>query len=339
MKFIYDQLGDWYLSMAGYDWGAGNVQRAVQKTAYADFWELYKATICRRTQNYVPEILAAIIIANIPPSMASTTSPSTHPSSPTPSPSTTPSTCASSPTFVDAPVDELTALNPSLLRMVTPPGQPFDLHLPPARPCSSDQRIAAVPEAKRDAWRYHRVAADDTWSPWPASSTSPSPSSPAPISLQPVRLQGVEALAFRSLPCRALRAHVAHTRAQGRYAGHHRRPLRRLAHPVAPLEQDTGIKVDPGRRLHVAEPAIAASTTRSHRRGTAGAATRKLRRPRTQKRRAHQRQDAAPSSAARHAPAAYSGAAAAKSAPKSARKKTTGKQSGAPVTSCNIAAH
>ncbi len=42
MKFIYDQLGDWYLSMAGYDWGAGNVQRAVQKTGYADFWELYK---------------------------------------------------------------------------------------------------------------------------------------------------------------------------------------------------------------------------------------------------------------------------------------------------------
>jgi membrane-bound lytic murein transglycosylase D len=37
MKFIYAQLGDWYLSMAGYDWGSGNVQRAVQKTGYADF--------------------------------------------------------------------------------------------------------------------------------------------------------------------------------------------------------------------------------------------------------------------------------------------------------------
>jgi membrane-bound lytic murein transglycosylase D len=37
MKFIYSQLGDWYLSMAGYDWGTGNVQRAVQKTGYADF--------------------------------------------------------------------------------------------------------------------------------------------------------------------------------------------------------------------------------------------------------------------------------------------------------------
>ena len=42
MKFLYEQLGDWYLAMAAYDWGAGNVQRAVQKTGYADFWELYK---------------------------------------------------------------------------------------------------------------------------------------------------------------------------------------------------------------------------------------------------------------------------------------------------------
>ncbi len=42
MKFLHDQLGDWYLAMGAYDWGAGNIQRAVQKTGYADFWELYR---------------------------------------------------------------------------------------------------------------------------------------------------------------------------------------------------------------------------------------------------------------------------------------------------------
>ena len=67
MKFIYNQLGDWYLSMAAYDHGTGNIQRAVQKTGYADFWELYKRdNLPAETQNYVPEILAAIIIANNP---------------------------------------------------------------------------------------------------------------------------------------------------------------------------------------------------------------------------------------------------------------------------------
>jgi membrane-bound lytic murein transglycosylase D len=67
MKFIYDQLGDWYLSMAAYDHGTGNIQREVQRTGYADFWELYKRNeLPRETANYVPEILAAIIIANHP---------------------------------------------------------------------------------------------------------------------------------------------------------------------------------------------------------------------------------------------------------------------------------
>jgi len=43
---------------------------------------------------------------------------------------TTPSISASCPDLVGAPIDELMALNPSLLRMITPPDTAFDLHLP-----------------------------------------------------------------------------------------------------------------------------------------------------------------------------------------------------------------
>ena len=42
MKSLYDQFGDWYLAMAAYDWGPGNIQRSVMRTGYADFWELYR---------------------------------------------------------------------------------------------------------------------------------------------------------------------------------------------------------------------------------------------------------------------------------------------------------
>ena len=67
MKEIYNQLGDWYLAMAGYDWGPGNVQRAVQRTGYADFWELYRRNVLpQETKNYVPVILAAAIMAKNP---------------------------------------------------------------------------------------------------------------------------------------------------------------------------------------------------------------------------------------------------------------------------------
>ena len=45
MKALYDQFGDWYLAMAAYDWGPGNVQRAVMRTGYADFWELYRRNV------------------------------------------------------------------------------------------------------------------------------------------------------------------------------------------------------------------------------------------------------------------------------------------------------
>ena len=64
--------------------------------------------------------------------------------------------------LVDASVDELMALNPSLLRMATPPETAFDLHLPAGTAALYEQRIAGIPESKRTAWRYHRVAPDDS---------------------------------------------------------------------------------------------------------------------------------------------------------------------------------
>ncbi len=125
MKYIYTQLGDWYLSMAGYDWGTGNIQRAVEKTGYADFWELYKRNnLPAETKNYVPEILAAIIIANHPTQYGFddiTLDP----------PVLTDTMTINYPVdlrlvsdLVGAPVDELVALNPSLLRLDDATGHP-----------------------------------------------------------------------------------------------------------------------------------------------------------------------------------------------------------------------
>ena len=163
MKFLYGQLGDWYLAMAAYDWGAGNIQRAVEKTGYADFWELYRRhNLPGETANYVPEILAAIIIANNPhqygfdditldpPVLTDTISINYSVDLRLVS------------DLVNAPVDELEALNPSLLRMVTPPDASFDLHLPAGTATAFQDNIAAIPESHRSSWRYHRLTAGDT---------------------------------------------------------------------------------------------------------------------------------------------------------------------------------
>src|SRR5208283_3934218 len=67
LKDLYHQFGDWYLAMAAYNSGASTVQHAVERTGYADFWELYRRGVLpQETRNYVPIILAETIIAKNP---------------------------------------------------------------------------------------------------------------------------------------------------------------------------------------------------------------------------------------------------------------------------------
>ena len=256
MKFIYDQLGDWYLSMAGYDWGAGNVQRAVEKTGYADFWELYKRNnLPKETKNYVPEILAAIIIANHPTQYGFddvTLDPPVLTDTVTINYAVNLRLVSD---IVGAPVDELTALNPSLLRMVTPPDASFDLHLPGGMAAVFEQRIAAIPEGKRNAWRYHRVESEDTLASV-ASRYSVTVASLAAANQLHAHdsIEGLEALLVPTPPP----AEPAHTRL---YTVRRGDTLVTIAdrfgvslNELRRWNKIPGIKVQPGQRLRVAEP-------------------------------------------------------------------------------------
>jgi membrane-bound lytic murein transglycosylase D len=272
MKFIYDQLGDWYLSMAGYDWGSGNVQRAVEKTGYADFWELYKRNnLPRETKNYVPEILAAIIIANNPKQYGFddiTLDPPVLTDTVTINYSADLRLVSD---LVGAPTDELMALNPSLLRFVTPPDTSFDLHLPPGTATLFTQRIAGIPESKRNSWRYHRVVAEETLASVAREYRVPVAELAAVNQLrQAESIQGVEALVVPVPPSAAPSAHmILYTARKGdtlvtiadRF-GVSLNQLRRW-------NKISGVKVQPGRRLYVTEPASVSHAARGHRRGTA----------------------------------------------------------------------
>jgi membrane-bound lytic murein transglycosylase D len=273
MKFIYNQLGDWYLSMAAYDWGAGNVQRAVQKTGYADFWELYKRNnLPAETKNYVPEILAAIIIANHPTQYGFddvTLDPPVLTDTVTVNYSVDLHLVSD---VVGAPIDEVIALNPSVLRMTTPPDAAFDLHLPAGTATLFSQRIQAIPAPRRNAWRYHRVAAEETLASVAREfRVSESELAAANQLRSSGSLQGVEALAIPLAPVAAPSTRmVLYTARKGdtlvtiadRF-GVSLNQLRRW-------NNIAGIKVEPGRRLHVAEPAHAPHTGRSHRSANSG---------------------------------------------------------------------
>lgn len=269
MKFLYDQLGDWYLAMAAYDWGAGNVQRAVQKTGYADFWELYKRNnLPGETKNYVPEILAAIIIANNPKQYGFedvTLDPPVLTDTITVNYSVDLRLVSD---LVGAPVDELMALNPSLLRLITPPDTSFDLHLPAGTATLFNERIALVPEANRNSWRYHAVAAGDTL----ASVAREFRVEPAELATanQLHASDSLDGVAALVVPVPPSVAPSAHTRL---YTVRRGDTLVTIAdrfgvslNQLRRWNKITGIKVGPGRRLRVAEPVVLRTASSSHRR-------------------------------------------------------------------------
>src|SRR5439155_18998444 len=60
--------GDWYLALASYNGGPGRLQRAMKKVGVGDFWKLAEKPklLPRETREYVPMILAAIVVARNP---------------------------------------------------------------------------------------------------------------------------------------------------------------------------------------------------------------------------------------------------------------------------------
>ncbi len=279
MKYIYSELGDWYLSMAGYDWGTGNIQHAVQKTGYADFWELYKRNnLPAETKNYVPEILAAIIIANHPTQYGFddiTLDPPVLTDTVTINYSADLRLVSD---IVGAPVDELIALNPSLLRLVTPPDTTFDLHLPAGTAALFQEKIASIPESKRNSWRYHKVTPDDTLASI-AHTYRVSSSEIAAVNQlgEGAKLDGVESLVVPVAPSAAPSAHtVYYTTRRGDTLVS---VADRFGVSLTQLRRwnklpSSSIKIEAGHRLHVAEPTLArASISHSrHGKGKTGSA-------------------------------------------------------------------
>ena len=60
--------GDWHLALASYNGGPGRLQKAIKQAGVDDFWAIAQnpKILPRETREYVPMILAAIIIARNP---------------------------------------------------------------------------------------------------------------------------------------------------------------------------------------------------------------------------------------------------------------------------------
>ncbi|HWY43852.1 MAG TPA: transglycosylase SLT domain-containing protein [Candidatus Sulfotelmatobacter sp.] len=162
LRDLYGMFGDWYLAMAAYNCGPGNVQKAVERTGYADFWELYRRNVLpKETKNYVPIILALTLIAKD----AAHYGIHADRDDPVPTDVVKPGRAidlrlvAES---IDVDVETLHQLNPSLLRLATPDDPSFELHLPLGTAEKFSAGIADIPPEKWVSWRRHKVASGDT---------------------------------------------------------------------------------------------------------------------------------------------------------------------------------
>jgi membrane-bound lytic murein transglycosylase D len=162
LRDLYKLYGDWYLAMAAYNCGPGNVQKGIERTGYADFWELYKRNVLpRETKNYVPIIIALTLIAKD----AAHYNIQVEPEPPVPTDVVKPGRAIDLRLVaetIDVDVETLRSLNPSLLRLATPDDPSFELHLPPGTGQKFSAEIADIPPDKWISWRRHRVENGET---------------------------------------------------------------------------------------------------------------------------------------------------------------------------------
>ena len=156
--------GNWYLAVAAYNAGPGAVARAVERSGSSDFWMLaHNAFLPEETRNYIPKLLAVLLIAKQPQKYGFTDTLYLEP-------------IVCDKVTVEGPVDlaviarlagsnysEIKALNPELKRWCTPPQlESYQLNLPAGTKESFLTAYAELPEAERRNYKVHKVAKKET---------------------------------------------------------------------------------------------------------------------------------------------------------------------------------
>jgi membrane-bound lytic murein transglycosylase D len=163
LKDLYRTFGDWFLAMAAYDSGPLTVQRAIEKTGYADYWELRRLhALPAETENYVPVFLATALIAKDPKAYGFDTPPD-PPLALDRVKVETPTDLRLIAQLIDRTVEELVTLNPSLQRWTTPANEPgYVLNLPAGTKDLFERNVGVIPADKRIWWRAHKVGGGET---------------------------------------------------------------------------------------------------------------------------------------------------------------------------------
>ncbi len=161
LRDLYTQFGDWYLAIAAYNCGPGTVEKAVERTGYADFWELRRRGVLpAETTNYVPIILAMTIMEKYPAEYGIDGLTMDPPIEYDTIEIAAPTSMALLSDIAEVSPAELAAMNPAVLGGMIPGD--FQAHVPKGLGNQVVTALRNVPEASRKSWRLHRVGPGET---------------------------------------------------------------------------------------------------------------------------------------------------------------------------------
>jgi membrane-bound lytic murein transglycosylase D len=149
--------GNWELAMAAYNTGAGNVDRAIARAGSANFWMIYPY-IAQETRNYVPNILAVILIAKNPEKYGFK---GIKPDPPMSYDVVQVSSATSLQLVADATdsgLETIRNLNPELKRDVTPRGDTYNVRIPAGRANQFASVLKRISPDKRETARVISIA-------------------------------------------------------------------------------------------------------------------------------------------------------------------------------------
>jgi len=162
LKTLHEMFdGDWNLTLGAYNGGPGRMASAIRRSKTRDFWQLTRTTryLPRETRDYVPMIMAAIIIANNPTLYGfevATAGPVAHETVTVPNALDLKIIAE----WIDVSVDDLRALNPELRRTTTPMGS-HDLKVPLGTAVTIQTRLTTG-EAPYAHFTIHTVKRGET---------------------------------------------------------------------------------------------------------------------------------------------------------------------------------
>ena len=131
---LYKQFGSWYLAAASYNCGEGRVQKEINRNGdLKSYWELSNNyCLPNETKNYVPQMIAATIIAKNPGKYGFKNVPYQPPLKYDVVKVTEATSFQAAAVAATTNADEISALNPELLREATPGGA-YLLKIPPGK--------------------------------------------------------------------------------------------------------------------------------------------------------------------------------------------------------------